>query len=62
MQAFHLFGDSYSALARRFRRDRHYMPRWIWTDDYRAFHAYYWRNDGTERLADRGQGLARADE
>jgi hypothetical protein len=22
-------GESYTALARRFRRDRHYMPRWI---------------------------------
>jgi hypothetical protein len=30
MQAFHLLHcESYTALARRFRRNRHYMPRWI---------------------------------
>jgi hypothetical protein len=34
MQAFHrLNGESYTALAKRFRRDRHYMPRWIWTQE-----------------------------
>jgi hypothetical protein len=48
MQAFHLLHtENYTALARRFRRDRHYMPRWIWGDpDYRAFHAYYRRTYG----------------
>src|SRR6187401_1379308 len=43
MQAFYLLhGETYTALARRFRRDRHYIPRWIWDPPYSAFHAYYW--------------------
>lgn len=60
MQAFHLVdGESYSALARQFRRDRHHMPRWIWTDDYEAFQDYYWRTDErTESELDDGSGEA----
>ena len=29
-----LYGESYTALARRFRRDRRYMPRWMWDPQY----------------------------
>ena len=54
MQAFHLFhGETYTALARRFRRDRHYMPRWIWDPSYRAFHAYYWGTNAGHRIVER---------
>jgi hypothetical protein len=50
MQAFHLlYGESYTVLARRFRRDRHHMPRWIWEPQYRAFHAYYWGTNDSEQ-------------
>jgi hypothetical protein len=43
MQAFHLLHDqTYTALAARFQRDRHYMGRWIWEPRYIAFHRYYW--------------------
>jgi hypothetical protein len=54
MQAFHLLhGESYTALARRLRRDRHYMSRWIWDTPYRAFHAYYWGTDVGYRIIER---------
>jgi hypothetical protein len=43
MQAFHLLaGENYQRLAQRFRRGRQHVPRWIWDNQYRAFHAYYW--------------------
>jgi hypothetical protein len=60
MQAFHLLrGETYTALAKRFRRDRHYMPRWIWEPRYREFHAFYWGTD--ERTTDRRQRIATGD-
>lgn len=65
IQAFHLLnGESYTALARRFRRDRHYMPRWILTPEYRAFCVAYWRpNDQRQVTANnRGRKAARAHE
>lgn len=38
MQAFFLLnGDMYTAIARRFRRDRHYIGRWVWDPEFRAF-------------------------
>jgi hypothetical protein len=60
MQAFHLLrGETYTALAKRFRRDRHYMPRWIWEPQYRAFHTYYWGSD--DRPDRRGRTAPRRD-
>ena len=54
MQAFHLLrGENYSTLASRFRRDRHYVPRWLWEPEYRAFHAYYWGTDAGHLLVER---------
>ena len=54
MQAFHLLhGETYTALARRFRRDRHYMARWIWDPPYCAFHACYWGTHDTHRIVRR---------
>ena len=42
MQAFFLMnGDTYTAIARRFRRDRHYIGRWLWDAEFRAFYAQY---------------------
>ena len=63
MQAFHLLrGENYLALARRFRRDNHYMPRWIWDEKYRAFHAHYWRTDAGHAFVERrGRKPARRD-
>jgi hypothetical protein len=62
MQAFHLLnGENYSAVAARFRRDRHYVPRWIWDQQYRAFHRYYWGTDAERNLERRGRTTARAD-
>lgn len=61
MQAFHLVkGESYTALAQRFQRDRHYMRRWIWDDDYRAFYAHHWGIDGRLGPATRGTEAARS--
>jgi hypothetical protein len=63
MQAFHLLhGESYSALATRFQRDRHCMSRWIWDDDYRAFYAHYWGFDGRLGSARPRTEAARTDE
>ena len=63
MQAFHLLkGENYARLAERFRRDRHYMRRWIWDDQYRAFHAYYWgTNAGHTFVERRGRKAPRID-
>jgi len=50
IQAFHLlYGESYTALARRFRRDRQHMRRWIWEPRSCAFHAYYWGTNESEQ-------------
>jgi hypothetical protein len=64
MQAFHLLqGENYMALAKRFRRDRHYIRRWIWDASYRAFHAYYWgTHDGHAFVERRGRKVARIDD
>jgi hypothetical protein len=63
MQAFHLLqGENYSTLAKRFRRDRHYLSRWIWDASYRAFHAHYWGTDEGHRIVEgRGRPPARTD-
>jgi hypothetical protein len=54
MQAFHLLrGETYTAIAKTFRRDPHYMRRWIWDPRYRAFHAYYWGTDEGHRVITR---------
>lgn len=60
MQAFHmLYGENYTALAGRFRRDRHYLSRWIWEPQYVAFHAYYWGTNESEQPTSRsGKAVA----
>jgi hypothetical protein len=63
MQAFHLLhGENYAKLAVRFRRDRHYMRRWIWDRQYQEFHAYYWgTNEGHAFVERRGRKAPRVD-
>jgi hypothetical protein len=59
MRAFYLDGRSYTEIARLFRRDRHYVRRWVWSVNFAAFYAFRWGQHGSDVTERADQVLAR---